>query len=255
MITPVQLNHVSHSQINLWDQCPRKWEYRYVQKLKERSSGNLILGSCYHDTLEENFRQKLIHGHDLDFDICYDVFCMAWDRDINKAWDTEWGNTTPNAAKDIGIALIGAYLDDVAPSIIPVKVEETLWLKIDEVDFTLRFDLIDKNLAVIDHKTSARMYTQDRIDKDMQASATAFALGKPIVFYNHVAVKSGSPRIQILKTFRTRADINWWLDKARGIVYHMQSGLAPPHEEGWWCSPAYCGYYDLCRGSLTGSNF
>lgn len=255
MTTPVAIDHVSHSQINLWDMCPRRWEYRYVQGLKERSSGNLILGSCYHDTLEENFKQKLIHGHDIDFDILYDVFCMAWDKNINMAWDTDWGDSTPDRAKDIGIALIGTYLDDVAPSIIPIKVEETYWSKVNGIDFTLRLDLLDKNFAVIDHKTSGRMYTQDRIDKDMQASATAFVLNKPIVFYNHVAVKSGTPRIQILKTFRTRADIDWWYAKACGIVAHMQSGSAPPHEDGWWCSPKYCGYYDLCRGNLTGSYF
>jgi len=255
MTTPVQLDHVSHSQINLWDMCPKRWEYRYVHKLKERSSGNLVLGSCYHSTLEENFRQKMICGHDLDFDICYDVFCTAWDKQVGSAWDIDWNEKSPGTLKDIGIALVGAYLEDIAPLITPIKVEETCKSAIGVVGFTLRFDLMDKNLAVIDHKTSARAYTQDRVDKDMQASATAFALGKPIVFYNHVAVKTTTPTIQVLKTFRTRADIDWWFAKASAIVAHMQTGVAPPHEDGWWCSPKYCGYYDICRENLTGSYF
>ncbi len=255
MTTPNELDHVSHSQISLWDMCPRKWEFRYIQKLREPGSGNLILGGCYHDTLEAYFKAKLYHNQELDFDMLYDVFVTAWAKSVGNSWDIEWGKTTENAAKDMGLNLVSAYIDDVGPSIVPIMVEKTLDLKLENVSFTLRLDLINDVGAVIDHKTSARAYTQERIDKDMQASATAYALGKPIVFYNHVAIKSSAHRIQILKSFRTREDINWWISKATAIVYHMQSGIAPPHEDGWWCAPLYCGYYDACRGSLTGSYF
>lgn len=251
---PVLLDHVSHSQLSLWDSCPKKWQYSYVERLRESSSGNLILGSCYHETLEENFKKKLILGHDLDFDICADFFDTIWNKSLGNAWETNWGNSSPDALKDIGITLIGKYLDDVAPAIIPQFVERWMEKVINGTKFVIRIDLIDMNNIVIDHKTAAKSYSQTDVDKNVQASASAFALGHPIVFHNHVAVKTKTPQIQIVKTYRTHADIDWWYKKASAILAHMKTGYAPPREDSWLCSEQYCGFYDLCRKDLARSS-
>lgn len=204
--------------------------------MREPSSGNLILGSCYHETLEENFKKKLILGHDLDVDICTDFFSTIWDRAVGSAWETDWGSKSPDALKDMGITLVGRYMDDIAPAIMPLYVEQWLEKDLNGTKFVIRIDLTDINNIVIDHKTAARAYSQADVDKDMQASASAFALGKPIVFHNHVAVKTKNPQIQIVETFRTLYDINWWYRKACAIVAHMKTGYAPPREDSWMCS-------------------
>lgn len=250
---PFSPDHVSHSQLDLWDKCPRQWEYVYIQGMRSPSSGSLILGSCYHETLEENFRKKMVLGHDLDFDICSDFFGTIWDKAVSEAWGVDWDRTPLGALKDMGIALIGKYLDEVAPAVIPQYVERWIETDLNDVRFVIRIDLIDMNNIVIDHKTSKDSYNQAEVDKDTQASAAAFALGKPIVFHNHVAVKTKVPKIQIAKTYRTHEDINWWYKKASAIVAHMKTGYAPPREDGWWCSENYCGFYDLCRKDLARS--
>ena len=246
-------DHISHSQISLWNSCPKMWEYSYVQKLRRSSSGDLILGSCYHQTLEENFKKKLILGHDLDFDICADYFSTIWDKEASNAWEIKWGKKSPDGLKDMGIALLDRYLEEVAPTVIPQYVERWIETEINGTKFVIRIDLIDMNNVVIDHKTAAKAYTQEAVDKDMQASASAFSLGHPIVFRNHVAVKAKIPRIQIMKTYRTNADINWWHRKVSAILVHMKTGYAPPREDSWLCSDQYCGFYDLCRKDLTRS--
>ena len=250
---PFSPDHVSHSQLSLWDACPKQWEYAYVQKLRRPSSGNLILGSCYHETLEENFKKKLILGHDLDYDICADFFSTLWGKAVSNVWEMNWGKSSPDALKDMGLDLIDKYLEEVAPAIIPQFVEQWLEKDLNGTKFVIRIDLIDMNNVVIDHKTSAKSYTQAAVDKDMQASASAFALGRPIVFHNHVAVKTKTPQIQIVKTYRTHADINYWYQKASAILVHMKTGYAPPREDSWMCSEQYCGFYDMCRKDLAGS--
>jgi hypothetical protein len=249
--SPVEIDHVSHSQLDKWRSCPKQWEYRYVHKLREPSSGNLILGGVYHSTLEENFKQKLILGHDLDFDICADYFSTLWDKEVTKGWNTHWGNSTPGNLKDKGIELVGLYLDEVAPSVIPQFIEQSLTKDLNGTKFVIRIDLIDMNNVVIDHKTSSKSYTQNAVDKDTQASATAFALGRPIAFQNHVAVKTKSPQIQVVRTYRTHADINWWYRMAVAIIEHMKTGYAPPNDDSWLCSEEYCGFFDLCRKDLA----
>lgn len=246
----LEIDHISHSQIELWMNCPRKWEYRYVHRLRERSSDALFLGSTYHSVLEENFKAKMELGHDLDIDICLDMFSTYWDKGISKEWDMRWGKKSPDQVKDLGLTLIEKYIFEVAPNVIPMMVEQWLESYIDDVKFVLRMDLLDINNAVIDHKTAAREYAQADTDKNMQATATAYALGRSIVFYHHVAVKSANPHIQIVRSMRTSTDVGWWLEKVRAIIAHMQTGLAPPNENTWLCSPTYCDHYDECRKDL-----
>lgn len=49
----MQLEKVSASQISLYEQCPRKWYYRYVMKLPTPSSPAQQLGTEIHSELEE----------------------------------------------------------------------------------------------------------------------------------------------------------------------------------------------------------
>jgi hypothetical protein len=106
--------------------------------------------------------------------------------------------------------------------------------------------------TVIDHKTSSKKYTQDDVDKDIQASAEAFVLDKAIVFQNHVAIKPIN-KIQIVKSYRLKEDIDWWLAMTKGIIKQMNSGIAPPRamKGDYLCSSKYCPYWDKCRVGLA----
>jgi len=245
-----ELDHVSHSQLNMWRRCPRQWESKYIHGLFGPASDSLILGSCYHEALEQNFKFKLKSGEDLDFDILYDVYSTAWEEYKNKN-EILWQKNTEGDAKDLGWLLVEKYMDDVAPTVVPQLVEEWYTKYLGGTKFVLRMDLMDQNGAVIDHKTAARRYNEEDVHKDPQASATAFVLGRPIVFYNHVAIKTHNPMIQIVKSARNNADIKWWTDWAIAIIEHMKSGYAPPNDDGWWCNPRYCNIYHECMKDLT----
>jgi len=231
--------------------CSKQWFYRYVEGLKVPPSGALIEGRAYHETLEENFKQKITSKEDLPVDDCLDIFSTAWDSILLEEETIEWEGKKPGSLKDQGTGLVGEYISSTSSIVQPVRVEETAISEVAGVKFVLRFDLEDENKALIDHKTSARRYNQEDVDKDLQASATAFALNRPIIYYNHVAVKKKSPVIQIVRTHRLRSDIDWWAEMAASVVTQMKSGIAPPRPTGWWCSPRFCGFYDLCRGDLA----
>lgn len=246
-----ELDHVSHSQLSLWDKCPRQWESRYIHGVRTPSNENLIIGSCYHSAIEAIYRFKIEHQGNLDVDICYDIYSTAWEKYKVDNGTIIWLKHNEGNAKDLGFNLVELYLERVAPSITPKLIEQWYEAFIDDTKFVLRLDLMDINGAVIDHKTSAKRYLDVDVHKDAQASATAFALGRPIVFYNHVAIKTKKPDIQVLKTMRNNADIEWWWTKARSTIVHMRSGYAPPRDNGWWCSPSQCGIYDTCMKDLT----
>lgn len=246
------LDHVSHSQISMWKRCPKQWEYRYVEGIKIPPSGALVLGSSYHETLELNFKQKMHTQKDLDLADFYDVFSTSWDTRIHEEEEIAWqDNERPHILKDVGTHLVGAYRKEVSPAVQPTSVENCMVTDIGGTKFVYIMDLIDTNEIVIDHKTSGKAYSQADVDKDIQASAAAFMLKRPILFQNHIAVKTSSPYIQIINSIRTDADIDWWLNMAKGIIAHMKTGIAPPNPDGWHCSPNYCGYWNMCRGGLV----
>lgn len=252
------LNHVSHSQISMWIRCPRQWEYQYVKGVKRASSGALVEGGCYHDTLEFNFKQKINTRLDYKVDDWMDIFSTFWDKRLGEE-EVDWEGQNPDNLKNEGISLVAEYAKSVAPTIQPIKVEETYYSDIVGVTFICRIDLETDTGLIVDHKTSSRKYTQIDVDYDIQASAEAFVLNRPITFENHVAVKTARPLIQIVRSFRTVDDIDWWLGMAVRNVIQMKTGVAPPKctdafgKAGWWCSRKFCGNYEDCRGKLTRS--
>jgi len=239
----------------MWQRCPKQWEYRYVKGLKVPPSGALILGGVYHEALEGNFRQKVTSREDLPVDSCLDLFSECWDTRISNEEQVLWEGREPYEYKDQGIGLVKEYRVTVSPTIQPTKVEEVHISEVSGVRFVCVVDLEDEAKLVIDHKTSARAYNQDDVDKDLQASAEAFVLGRAIVFQNHVAIKGRVPRIQVISSYRLDTDIKWWYEMATGIVLQMKSGIAPPNSSGWHCSPRFCGFWDICRPGLARSMF
>lgn len=255
------LDHVSHSQLGMWQRCPRQWQYRYVEGLKIAPSGALIEGGCYHETLEKNFKAKIHTQEDLPLKDCLDIFSTVWDARLLGEEFIDWEELDPGTIKDEGIGLVEKYMLTTSPSVQPVKVEEAYVSEVAGVKFVCIIDLEEVSLAVIDHKTSTKKYTQADVDKSLQATAAAFVLGRGIVFYNHVALKTRVPTIQVVKSYRTHADIDWWVNMAAQVVQQMKTGIGPPRpvdafgRDGWWCSPKWCGYYERCRGECTRSYF
>jgi len=223
--------------------------------VKSLSSGALIEGSCYHDTLEFNFKQKITTKTDYSVDDWEGIFSTFWDKRLSEE-EVDWEGNNPDNIKREGIGLVREYAATVAPSIQPLKVEETYYSDVIGVTFICRIDLETDTGLIVDHKTSARKYSQIDVDYDIQASAEAFVLNRPIIFENHVAVKTARPLIQILGTTRTIDDIEWWLGMASRVVIQMKTGVAPPKctdafgKAGWWCSAKFCDNFEDCRGKL-----
>lgn len=87
---------LSPSSINLYKQCPRKWYYRYVKRMKTLPSIHLTRGTIAHSALEdfyqinlENFSQEN-YKHELK-GVLFDLFNKHWN---NKKEELESLNLT-----------------------------------------------------------------------------------------------------------------------------------------------------------------
>jgi len=252
----VELGHVSHSQIEMFLRCPRQWEHRYIEGRIIPPGGALVFGGSYHTALEYNFQHKIQTSDDMPVDDCVDCFVDAWNHAVGQ-WEERslpvvWGDDNPNALMKTGIALVQKYRTEIAPSVIPARVEHRYSLKVAGTLFVGATDVeLEGEVDVIDHKTASKSSNQADLDNALQPSAHAFALGRELVYEHHIAVKTSKPHIQILRTKRTHGDIVWWLDLATLVIAQMRTGLYPPNPNGWHCSPKWCGYWDLCKGGIN----
>lgn len=256
------LDHISHSQIELWQSCPRKWEFSKIHRIRKPRKATLIEGSVYHSTVQYNFTEKMKTGKDLPMSELADVYGALWSAEVSSSKEgVDWGDYKEEAYKKEGLELVSAYMRDMASTITPYAVERTYpsevgSLKIDGLTFTFRVDLITEKGHVIDHKTSSKRYSQSEVDKKLQPSAAAYALCRPVVFYYHVAVKSKNGAfIQPVRTVRGQPHIDWWLRMATDVVKQMKTGICPPNSTGFLCSPGYCEYWGECMPDLASTTF
>jgi len=247
----MNLHHISHSQIEKYLMCPYQYSLKYLEGKFEWPSSNLIQGSAYHSALEHNFTAKLGTERDLPLDVILDVYSDKLDEGIFRAQALfkTW-NPEPHL-KDQGIGLVKAYMTTISPGVIPIEVEKWIEVPIGDILIQCRIDLIDENFIVIDHKTAAQVYDQEKADSLLQFSAEAFVLRAPIDCEVHVALKYKNPRIDIIKTSRTVEDILWWRKLAGHVIRGIQNDVFPMNPYGWWCDSKYCGFYEDCKKGTT----
>ena len=247
----MELHHISHSQIDKYLMCPYQYSLKYFEGKVERPSNNLILGSAYHSALEFNFKQKIESGVDMPIDILLDYYSDKLDDGILESNNLFPDWQPDQYLKDQGIGLLSCYMNTVAASVVPLEVEKWLEIPISDTLIQVRIDLIDENMVVIDHKTAAKAYDQEKADNMIQFSAEAFALRTPIDCAVHVALKYKSPKINIVYTHRTIDDILWWRKLAGHVIKGVRNEVFPCNPNGWWCSATYCGFYDECKKGTT----
>lgn len=230
MIVP-KLQHLSYSNINLYNQCPRCWYLKYVLKYEMPGSVAMYLGSDVHKAIENYHRTgklpEIIEYIDKETKLLvsngYLVSMVRAYAEVYKAEDFDF------VEEKFTVPII--HPDD------PERTHELpLMVVIDRIwDGTIR-----------DVKTSACRYKQEQVDNAMQTILYAYAYRKRFnimemgVGYD-VIVKNKVPKLQPLDTFVTDESITealrWVWDTWDKILsdpepdYHSQNcwnkGLLP----------------------------
>jgi len=236
--------------------CPRQWEFRYIEGIKVPPVGAIIQGKAYHAALADNFIHKMFVETDLTEEDVADSFSTHFDTQVHQhiSRDEEdtvefdevnWEGKEPGKIKDEGISLVKLYRQRIASSIKPVSVELEDNLLIGLVQFNLITDLVTED-TIIDHKVKSRRFSDDDLQRDLQATAYSLAYNLPFNF--HVALKQTKPEIAVQATTRTERDWAFFRELVPLVWRAIQTGIYPPSPNGWHCSEQWCGYWKLCQG-------
>jgi CRISPR/Cas system-associated exonuclease Cas4 (RecB family) len=256
--------HVSVSQLKTYVMCPRKFEYSYVTGTEpEFLPVSLAFGSAFHAALAAFYGEIKTKGTLPPLEEVQEVFRGAWEvsvqGDVPLQVDEEEEASNP---MDKGMVVVGAFYADAASKPVPkvLGVEKPFSVAIhdpdtgEELEESLvgALDLViseDNKWVIVEHKTSARKFSQDQLTCDIQPTAYSLAAKKfgllDAKLRYQVVTKTKTPVVQVDDVTRTNHDEDDFLRLAVGVLKAVDAGASYPLK-GWQCRG--CQFQRRCRG-------
>lgn len=155
---------LSHSSISCYEECPKKWHFRYIEKIPQKPKHFFSFGKTVHNVLEYFYKVKTMPPPDRDN--LLDYYKKNW---ISEGYESE---AQEDEYRTKGRKIIEDYYDKHIDTFkIPYSTEYPFNLEVSGVKVTGFIDRIDKlpdgSLAIIDYKTGKEIATT-RVKKDPQ---------------------------------------------------------------------------------------
>jgi len=246
--------HQSHLQTFL--KCGKQYEFRYIKGLVIPPRAALTVGKTVDRAVNANMISKIV-GKPATLEEVLAVTSDEFDKEITSTVLEE--DEQPGELKDQAIQLSQLHFKHVAPTIEPVTVQEEFVIEMEGgYDVGGTMDLTDKDGLIRDTKTAARQnasgYTVSRAFQpamyDFAYEAIRGERAKGFVFD---VLKKPTKRIAAEYERHDgkveEDDRNWLFDSIDAVHKAIQAGVALPAPEGsWYCSPKWCGYWNICKG-------
>ncbi|MDD5760608.1 MAG: PD-(D/E)XK nuclease family protein [Candidatus Pacebacteria bacterium] len=245
---------ISYSSLENFKQCPLKYKFSQIDKIKEPKSKEAVFGTYIHKVLKWFYQKDPCFP---TLDVLLDYYKDHW---LKKSEGFEWENPDEeNSYFKEGLRILEGYYKENMPQKTSVldletKFEVTLDENPEKQDgkhiLTGVIDRIDKlpdgTIEIIDYKTGKRVASQKDVDSNDQLSLYAIGL------------KNRWPRIKTenlflslyflkfnekIKTQRTEQDLEKSKEKIIKLVHQIEKSSFEPRPSalcGW------CGYRNIC---------
>jgi putative RecB family exonuclease len=256
----------SYSAIETYLQCPQRYKFQEIDRIRVPKSKEALFGTLIHETLKFMFQQDPLFP---TLDEVVGHFRARWpareilNKDsINDPLKREWSEEEEKMYFNEGVRMLKRFYEKNAPwnySIVDLeshfeivlqdeKTGETHILagKIDRID-----KLSDDTYEIIDYKTSKRMPAQEVLDKNLQLSLYSLGLQKrwPHIKAEDIKLslyflKHGeklSTKIDTEGTEKTKENL---LKTISEIQKHIASDKPFEPMPGPLCN--WCGYKPMC---------
>jgi putative RecB family exonuclease len=247
--------HLSISQISTWMQCPRKYRFQQIDRFPwPRVPSSLVFGSAVHAALAV-MSQARLEGDEPTLDDLHGAYRVAWAGE-SKPIEMKDGET-PEALDAMARAMLAIALEQPRAGRV-LAVEEPFCIELAPGIPPLVgvIDLIeerDGRAVIVEHKTGAQRFTDQRVADDYQPTAYALAaleMGLPgvssiedVEVRFHVLLKLKKPAIDERPTRRSRRQAEELREVANAVWTAREAGIFPPNR-GWAC--ATCPFAGPC---------
>jgi len=264
--------HISHSQLSMYEKCPRQWAFRYVEGIIRPPGIAAHSGRGVHRAREINLRSKVQNDGEMlseeeTAQVAADEVRAAVDEIglmLESEEDREKGpKKVIGEGIDKAVRLSTFDLAECLPAIEPLVIDGTPRIEykfeleapdlgVDIVGFIDLQRVEDGRVIVTDTKTKAKSPSAGEADESQQLTLYAMAVevidgAMPDAVELDFLVDTKTPKNVTQTSTRddTDAEILW--ARMVATLNAMKAGHDGPAPTGsWWCSEKWCGYHDLC---------
>lgn len=253
--------HWSYSSLNqLLNICSLQFFFERVARLEKAFTPlPLSFGSAFHRTLEWVAHMRR-GGGQIKADETADLFHEVWKRQVAEDDNIAFGTTDAEECAQQGMALTRCFMENLDPEEEVIGVSEGFTVPVSDADGTTmetplvgEIDCVvskDNQTTLVDWKTSARRWSGDQADKNLQPTAYLYAYrqlkpGEDPSFRFDVVVKNRQPVLEKHTTRRTEDDyqrLGKLVHAAETIVRHE---AYHPADTSYFC--AGCPFQEPCR--------
>ncbi len=245
--------YISYSQIRLYQTCPKKYYYSYVQKISAPLNDKVYLGITFHAAVEYYLNQK-IAGTSPVIDRLLEYFTNFFDESQKKmqiVWDIKAEETRKR-----GIAFVRYFMKEIAHTVKPMMVEKELVAQLPAINVKLKgvIDLVEEDFSITDFKTTTAKWSKTRIKGSYlqviiyrylfeQSFGDVISLLKFKIFYS-----KNSTHIRHQEVAIKPKDVDYDYDKMLEIIAHVVDGIRGEvfyKNEGYTCG--FCEFKEICK--------
>ena len=252
------MDSIRVSAVNMYHDCPAKFEFTYIDKVYNPSRIALAFGTSIHNALKKNYAEKIFTKKDLSIDEITSEFSDNYDSEMVRV-EIQPQDEPVHFVKDAGVELLTKYQKEIAPRIQPAVVEQRIAVNWEGSSITLNgtLDLIDEDEVLIDHKTTRKAFKQMPLGYIRQLSGYNFLA-------NSAKRKVSSVRIDLLtaKSSETNTsfrhlpiepDIEDFLTSFSAVVKAVKAGVFMANRNSFLCNRKYCSFWQLCEQRHKGT--
>ncbi len=252
----MEIDHLSYSSISTYQRCPRKWKFRYIEKIPIRSSAPLAFGGAFHNTIEDYLKEggDLLHHWD-----------ERWAEKTDQE-DVEFDAETDESLYQQGIEMFQSVsIREGLSKIKPLQIGDTpmietkVSLEVENVPVPIigYVDIITEDNLPGDFKTSARKWSENKAGQEIQPLFYLAALDQagiqlPEWTFRHFVFTKTKYEFQNLESRFSPRQQEWLFLMIQNVWRGIENEVFFENPTSdWACSEKFCEYWSFCRGKYA----
>lgn len=252
----MEIRSLSSTMVTSYIECSQRWYYQNCLRLPRLPNYYLAFGSAFHETMRENFWQKVQTQEDLNINVLTDFFC----EDLEYR-DVDWNNGTDlSQAKDMGVISVRSFQSNIACGIQPARVEYSFTMEVTGRPWTIsgKLDVIDDENLIVEIKTITRSPgNQPKKEHTFQTGVYATAVRreagleaiKARVDYS-IRGKDQNHSFPLEFDASTERNVLTTFDSVANAI---QKEIWIPNRNSNYCTRRFCAYWDQCEKDCGGT--
>ncbi len=247
-------NYISYSQIRLYQSCPKKYYYSYIEKIDTPLNDKVFLGVVFHSAVEY-YLKKQIEGKKPEKDELREYFIEQFSKGQQKN-EIKWTDGETETRKR-GLAFVHHFHNYVGPEIDPLMVEKELVAELPDLDVKLKgiVDLVETDFSITDFKTTTAKWSKARIQGSyLQMQIYRYLFEKSfgdvisqLRFRVVYAKNSTSVKDQKVSVNAKDLDSGKMMDIIKYVVDNIRAEVFYKNDN---YSCGFCEYKDICKKKI-----